>query len=322
MTNIVISPKVGLNEKHIENIRSADNNADLKIAKDVDEFKNLLKDAEIIVTYPTYFPKNFSKEMAPKLKWIQSMSAGVNKYMIPGVINSDIILTTSSGVHPIPIAEHVLGMMLSFERNLHLSRDCQNNNVWKEFGDNEVSELYEKTVTIIGLGNIGLRIAELVKAFGAKVIGIKRSVGEKPSYVDELHAEDKIDSVLPVSDYVIVCVPFTQETKNMFDAERLKKMKKGSIIINIGRGGTIDENALIEQLKIGHLKGAGLDVFEEEPLSPTSEFYRMRNVILTAHDSGHTPKYTDRAIEIFCKNLRLRAENKEMINVVDMNRGY
>ncbi|MBI3412868.1 MAG: D-2-hydroxyacid dehydrogenase [Candidatus Aenigmarchaeota archaeon] len=322
MYKILLSPRIKLSGENKGKMRSSCSDIEFAQSKDADETKSLLKDADIFLTFPMDFPKDFSEEMAPKLKWIHTMSAGVDKFMVPGLVHSDIILTNSSGIHAIPISEHVLGMILAFERNLHISRDYQNRGEWHRFAFEEMSELDGKTVAVIGLGEIGLRTAKLLKAFGTKIIAVKRTAGEKPEFIDELYTQDELGGVLPASDYVIICTPYTKETHHMFDSAKLKKMKEGSIIINIGRGGIIDEKALVEELKKKRLKGAGLDVFEAEPLPADSPLYGMENVILTPHVSGYTPHYADRALGIFCENLKLFAGNNRMINVVDKKEGY
>ncbi|MBI4177736.1 MAG: D-2-hydroxyacid dehydrogenase [Candidatus Aenigmarchaeota archaeon] len=296
--------------------------AELAFPKDENRFTDALKSADVLLTFPADFPANFSDKAAPKLGWIHTMSAGVDRFMVPGLVNSGIILTNSSGIHAIPIAEHVLGMILSFERNLHLSRDYQSKKEWHRFEFGQMSELRGKTAAVYGLGEIGLRISKILKAFEVKVIGIKREKTEKPELIDKLYSINDADSALPIADYVIICLPYTKETRHMFDANRLSKMKRGAVIINIGRGGIVDEDALIGQLTSGSLKGAGLDVFEQEPLPVSSPFYSMPNVIVTPHVSGATPHYIDRATKIFCENLRHYLNKEPMTNVVDKRRGY
>ncbi len=322
MKYILISPKIKLDENQLKKIKSISKNTEIKVAKNENEVKKLIPGAEIFLTYPAEFPMDFSTEMAPNLKWVHTMSAGAERFA--SMENTNTILTNSSGVHAVPIVEHVIGMILSFERNLHLYRDNQLQRKWVREDDAnlKLTELKGKTVCVVGLGDIGLRLCKILKAFETKIVGVKRSAADKPDYVDQLFTADRIKEALAGADYVVLCIPHTKETYRMFGPEMLKSMKKGSVLINIGRGGIVDENALIKSINDGHLRGAGLDVFEKEPLPEQSPLYGMKDVIITPHVSGSTPHYIDRAIEIFCNNIKAYPDVKKMSNIVDKKKGY
>jgi phosphoglycerate dehydrogenase-like enzyme len=261
-------------------------------------------------------------EFEPPLKWIHLTSAGVEE-LPQRLIKSDILITNSSGVHSIPIAEHVLGFMLVFCRRLYKSFRIQlQEKRWvRDFKIQDVSELYGKTVAIIGLGRIGSRIAQLAKAFGMRTVGVVRTQGVRTP-VDKLFTSIETDKALKSADYVVVCLPLTKETYHSFDFKRFRQMKPSAFFINIGRGKVVNELDLVKALKRNLIAGAGLDVTEEEPLAETSELWSMDNVIITPHYSGWTPYYMDRVIDIFCQNLRAFHEGKRMPTLVDKELGY
>jgi D-2-hydroxyacid dehydrogenase (NADP+) len=262
------------------------------------------------------------KAVAPNLKWIHLMSAGANG-LPENILNSDIIVTNSSGVHPIPIAEHVFTFILMFSRKIDKTFRTQiKEETWKRDRAGGQDELFGKTMTIVGMGQIGSRVAELGKAFGMKTLGIVRNPNRKEDGVDKIGGIGDIREFLKVSDFVVDCLPATPETKGLFDLKMFKKFKKGSFFVNIGRGDTVVEKDLIAALKTGLIAGAGLDVFEVEPLPDSSPLWKMDNVIITPHSSGWSPKYIDRMIEIFCKNLEAYLKKKPMPNLVDKKPGY
>ncbi len=184
-----------------------------------------------------------------------------------------------------------------------------------------LDELAGKTLGIIGLGSIGMEIARKGKCFGMNVIGIKKT-HENVRWVDEVYTPENLDIVLGESDYLVLCVPATDETKNLIGERELKKMKISAYLINIARGDVIDENALIRALKEKWIAGAAIDVTREEPLSPDSPLWELDNLIITPHVAGSSPYYWDRAVDIFVENLKRFFQGEELINVVDWDRGY
>lgn len=307
--------------KKIEDI-----SADLIVQKSHKE-KELLefvKDADIL------FAQFFSRELflaAKKLKWIQTLSAGVERFLLPEVVKSHVIITNASGVHSIPISEHVIGLMLCLSRKLHLFIRRQFGKKWEGFGIGslieQIEELSGKTVGIVGVGRIGSEIARKAKAFGMRVIATRRNLSKpKPEHVDDIIAINNLKTLLVESDFVVIAVPLTKETEGMIGEDELKSMKKTSYLINISRGKIVQEKKLIQALKEGWIAGAGLDTFEKEPLPQDSELWEMKNVIITPHVAGATPHYLERATNIFCENLKRFMRNEPLINVVDKTLGY
>ena len=258
-------------------------------------------------------------EKAEKLQWVHTLAAGVDRLLFPEFVESDIVLTNSSGVHPVPISEHVLGMMLMFSRRLNESVKNQLHKEWKR---PVPAELYGKTLGIIGFGSIGERIGYLGKCFGMYVVGLKRNIDYKTDSAHELVPLDKLDDLLNRSDFVVLSLPLTKDTNHLISEREFGVMKDTACIINISRGKIICEEDLVKALQAKEIAGACLDVFEEEPLPVESPLWELDNVIVTPHYAGSTPEYFNRAIDIFCDNLRRFLKGEEMVNVVDKKRGY
>jgi phosphoglycerate dehydrogenase-like enzyme len=255
---------------------------------------------------------------APNIKWVHALSAGVEKLLLPEIQTSSTILTNSKGIHGIPVSEHVFAMMLSFTRglNLYIRQQCQHK--WKRV---HTDEIHEKTIAIVGLGSIGREIAKKAKCLGMEVVATKREMTAE-IFVDRLFRPDQLEEMLAIADFVVLSLPLIEETKGFFGLKQFEAMKRSAYLINIARGGVIKENDLIQALEQGLIKGAGLDVFEEEPLPETSPLWDMTNVIITPHMAALSPYYLDRAIKLFVDNLARYVQGREMINVVDKTKGY
>ncbi|TDF94089.1 D-2-hydroxyacid dehydrogenase [Paenibacillus piri] len=278
-----------------------------------------LADAEIVAGWSSAIVEPCLRP-GTKLRWVQNWGAGVDVIPLEAIADAGVMLTTASGVHPNPISETVLGMMLGLTRNIHRSVAHQLKRRWESKGP--LGEMHGKTVGILGVGAIGTEVAKLCKAFGMTVLGVKRTPSSS-AYADRMVTMEGLDEVLQESDYIVVTLPLTKETKHVIGRSQFERMKPTAYYINIGRGGTTDEQALIEALRSGRIAGAGLDVFEVEPLPETSPLWEMDNVILTPHNSGSTVYYNDRAMDIFLRNLSDYAAGREpQLNRVDLNRQY
>jgi phosphoglycerate dehydrogenase-like enzyme len=302
-----------LTEDHIRKIEGL--SPDIRVLVEEDVLK-VITDVDILVA-GTFDAEILCK--ADNLKWVHALAAGVDRLLFPEFIDSDIILTNSSGVHPIPISEHVLGMMLMFTRGLHAAMKSQFQKKWER---PTPVELYGKTLGIIGFGSIGERIGQLGKSCGMRVIGLKRNIEHTTSSADELLPPEKLNTLLEHSDFVVISLPLTPQTTHYITLQELKKMKDTAYLINISRGKTIKEEDLIEALQSCIIKGAGLDVFEEEPLPSHSPLWDMDNVIITPHYAGSTPEYFNRAISIFYENVQRYLQGESLLNRVDKKRGY
>ena len=249
-------------------------------------------------------------EASPKLRFIQSISAGMNQFSQPRLAAAGITLASAQGANERAVAEHTIGLLLSLTRHLARARDDQARRHWPPVvGDpaDRQEELAGKTLLIVGFGRIGIRIARLARAFGMRVIGMKRSSSDAGE-ADEIVPPDRLLEVLPRADVLVLACPLTPETERLIRAEHLAAMKPSAYLVNVARGRVVDEEALIAALKEGSIRGAGLDCMVEEPLPATSELWGMANVVLTPHSAGETRGYEENVLDIFLDNLeRFRA---------------
>ncbi|NHN28963.1 D-2-hydroxyacid dehydrogenase [Paenibacillus agricola] len=275
-----------------------------------------LEEAVVYVGWPT----DDEIRAMPKLQWIQLPSAGADGYVSNPALREQVVVTNSSGVFGVPGAEHAIALMLAFTRQLHVHFRQQAEKIWKR--NPYCLEIQDSTVTVIGMGDIGTEICRKAKGLGAYVIAVKRSQAAKPEFVDELVVTADLGEVLERSDFIVSALPMTEQTKGLISAELIKKMKKGAVFINVGRGGTVDEAALIEALQNGDLEGAGLDVTEIEPLPNTSPLWSMDNVMITSHAVGVTPKKADRRTALLVANFEKFLQGEPLTNTVVRARGY
>ncbi len=260
---------------------------------------------------------------AENLHWYQQWGAGADwlaRY--PQAVAMDFVLTNASGVHPIQITEHIFALLLAFARGLPRAVQSQAQREWDRAEGGNIFELYGKTMLLVGVGAIGERTAEVAAAMGMRVLGIRRHASEPAPHVEAMYGPDRLLDLLPGADFVVLTVPLTAETRGMFGRREFQAMKPTTYIVNIGRGGTIDETALVEAINSGQIAGAGLDVFETEPLPADSPLWTTPNVIVTAHYAGRTPRYEERARAIFLDNLERYAAGQPLRNVVDKKLGY
>lgn len=260
-------------------------------------------------------------DVAPNLRWIQLTSAGADRLLNSGFIQQGVTVTTVSGLHATPIGEFVISSILMIAKKAPQYMRAQARHEWSRFMPRE---LFGATVGIVGLGNIGAEVGRLAKSFGCRVIATKRSTTERHRalYADEIRPTAELHSLLADSDYVVLSMPLTPETRGMIGDSELKAMKPTAGLINIARGPVVDEAALIRALNDGTIAAAALDVFDQEPLPVESPLWDMENVIISPHISGGTEIYNQRAVAIFCENLQLHLAGEQLRNVVDPERGY
>ncbi len=268
-----------------------------------------------------------SREMiaaAPRLRWMQQWSAGTDWLLrAPEAVAAPFVLTNASGVHAQPIGEHIMALTLALARRLPQAMRAQAQGRWERpAATAEIAELADRTMLIVGVGAIGARTAHFAAALGMRVIGVRRDSARPVDDVAEMHGPQDLDALLPLADVVVLTIPLTRETRHLIGETQLRAMKPSAYLINIGRGPTVDEAALARALREGWIAGAGLDVFEKEPLPESSPLWTLENVIITAHYSGRTPRYDERATEIFIDNLERYLAGRPLRNVVDKVRGY
>ncbi|MGQ9610253.1 MAG: D-2-hydroxyacid dehydrogenase [bacterium] len=311
-----ILSQVELEEKEIERLKAELPSLEVVVAPSIEKEMEEIVDADIFFGR---IPQ--SVFIAGKnLKWVQVFGAGVETQFFPELVNSDVILTNTSGAYNYTMADQAFALILAISRGIAMFERNRKQRIWGR--TTMLRQLAGQTLGVIGLGNIGGEIAKRGKAFGMKVIAVDIRDIECPSYVDQLCKIDNLDDVLSQSDYLVLVVPLTNLTRGMIGREELRKMKPTAYLINIGRGPLVDEKALIESLKTGIIAGAGLDVFEKEPLPPDSELWDMENVVMSPHVGGLSPETRALSFEIFLENFKRFISNKPLRNVVDKQRQF
>lgn len=307
-----------IEEIHRAKLREISPNAELIFTNDKQLDKDLIAKADILIGMP---PRSLLK-YAKKLKWLQLISAGAERYVQEGVLPEGVTLTNATGAYGKSMAEYMLCSVLSLLLDFPHYRDNQHRHVWQSSGKSR--HILGTTALVVGLGNIGSEFAKRYKALGGKVIGVKRTSGKKPDYLDELYTSDHLDELLPRADVVTLSLPSTGETQHLFDQEKIEKMKPDSILINVGRGTAVDTNALSSALYAGKIYGAALDVTDPEPLPADHPIWDAPNTIITPHISGgwDARENFERVFEIICTNLSNYDNGSPLINLVDRKTGY
>lgn len=264
-------------------------------------------------------------DLAPHVRWVQSTSAGIGQFVhrmgyakrMPGTV-----FTTASGVHAQPLAEFCLMTMLAFTKGLPRMMRDQARKHWERYAGTDLSG---RTLLIVGVGRIGTTLARFARPFGMTVLGVKRHTdGVDPAslHVDELHPVDALHLVLPRAEYLVLVTPHTGETEQMIGARELALLPEGAILVNIARGAVVDEPALVQALQSGHVGGAALDVFAEEPLPRESPLWDMDNVLVSPHSGSTSDRENGKLTDLFCDNLRRYLDGKPLRNVLDPERLY
>ena len=280
--------------------------------------------AEIPDTEVLYgFPNAAVIDAATSLKWVQSPGAGVDWVArVPGLVESEIVVTNTRGAHAPSIAEHVFAMLLTFTRGIPQSLSWPKEHYWgRAEGYRALREMYRSTMGIIGCGAIGQAIARRALAFEMDVIAVDANPCDPINGV-ELLPPDRLDDLLARSDAVVVTVPYTAETHHLLNEQTIGRMRNDAYLIGISRGGIIEEQALANALREGRLAGAAIDVTETEPLPADSPLWDTPNLLITPHLAGASGPKEKRCVEIFRDNLVRYAAGEPMINVIDKRRGY
>lgn len=275
---------------------------------------------EIVLGEPEHSTIQFMKN----LRWIQMTWAGANKYTSAPDFPAHIILTSASGAYGCVISEYIVSGILALYKNLFSYRAQMKRGGWSKIAGEDTLE--GKRVLILGTGNIGQETAKKLKCFGSYTVGICRTPGKKHLSFDEIYTIDSVDTQLQSADVVIIALPGTPETAEMFDAERIKRMKSSAILVNVGRGFIVNTHALTDALENGLLRGAVLDVTDPEPLPENHPLRSMENVLLTPHISGISwgeNQFTrKRILDIFCENIKRDRNHEPKKNMIDFSKGY
>ncbi|MCT4477897.1 D-2-hydroxyacid dehydrogenase [Peribacillus frigoritolerans] len=281
-------------------------------------WRNHIADAEVIAGWKAEMSASID---ASEVKWIQTWSAGVNALPLENLEQMNVQITTANGVHAYPISETIFALMLALTRKVDTYIKQQQTKTWHHAHMKQ--EIHEKTIGIIGVGKIGKETAKIAKAFGMTVLGMRHS-NKSEEFVDEMFTQKQLNDLLPRCDYIVVTLPLTQETRYMFGKKEFMLMKRSAFFINIGRGNLVIQNDLVQALMDKEIAGAGLDVFETEPLPENSPLWELENVIITPHTSGNTEFYDQRLIhDIFMPNLKNYLNGKKpSTNLLDYKKGY
>lgn len=258
--------------------------------------------------------------MCPKLKWIHSRWAGLDSLLFPELVESEVILTNGRGVFSPSLGEFALAAILHFAKDLRRMVRNQSAGVWQPF---DVEEIAGKTVGIVGYGDIGRAVATRVRAMGMRVLATRRHIpeGDDP-LIERYYPSEQLQEMLTRCDYVVIAAPLTNETWHMIGEPEIAAMKPNAVVVNVGRGPVIDEKALVQALTSGRIKGACLDVFEEEPLPAGHPLYRLENVLLSPHSADNTPDWKHQAMAFFLEQYERFAKGEPLENVVNKRLGY
>jgi phosphoglycerate dehydrogenase-like enzyme len=292
------------------------------VSNDAGRVREWAPQADVIVN-GTSNPPLLSAAIPPatKARWIHSLWTGVDNVLCPEILASPLPLTNGRGVFRRPLAEWSIGAMLYFAYRMRRMVRQQQAGVWEVF---TTEELQGRTLGIVGFGGIGSTTAELARAFGMRIVALRRrpELFEKDALVDQSFAPSQVNDLMAASDYVLLAAPLTNETRGMIGAPQIAAMKPAGVLINVGRGAVVDEPALVQALEGGQIRGAALDVFAVEPLPAGHPFYRLENVLLSPHTADHVQDFIHLAVESFLENLRRFQAGQPLMNLVDKYAGY
>jgi phosphoglycerate dehydrogenase-like enzyme len=268
------------------------------------EFERRVGEADVVVVSGLW--RDDLLDRTQRLHFIQSISAGTDQFDRAKLKERGIRLASAQGVNERAVSEHAMALILAMTRKLPEARDNQAKQAWRGMISNiaqREDELSGKTLLIIGLGRIGSRLAQLAKVFGLRVIGIKRDPATGAEAAASAHGLTDLKTLLPQADFVVLTCPLTKETERVIDADALSRMKRSAYLVNVARGGCVDELALIKALQDQTIAGAAIDVTVDEPLPQSSPLWRFSNVLITPHTAGETRKYEDNVLDILFDNL-------------------
>lgn len=286
-------------------------------------FAEAAKDAEIILYWSG--AHSLLRDvflMCTHLRWIHSRSAGLDRTLFPELVASDLILTNGSGVFSPSLGEFAVAAILYFAKDLRRMVRNQMAGVWEQF---DVSMVSGTTLGIVGYGDIGRAVAARAHALGMHVLGLRRHVSSQPTQdplIGQVYGPEQLRQMLTQCDYIVVATPLNQETRGLIGAAEFGAMKQNAVVINVGRGPVIDEAAMIKALSENRIKGAALDVFDEEPLAQGHSFYKLENILLSPHCADHTPEWLDEAMRFFLSQLERFRRGETLLNIVDKKFGY
>src|SRR5580704_9709727 len=315
--------------EHTVLVVTQDNDPQLSMLKDLrhivgrkpDDFSSAVNDPVVILAWSA--PRAVLRDvfhMCKDVRWVHSRSAGLDNVLFPELVASTVPLTNGSGVFSQSLGEFALGAILYFAKDFRRMIRNQEAGVWEQF---DVEEIAGQTVGIVGYGDIGRAVAKRVHPMGMTVLANKRHPPESPDpMIDQFYKTEELRQMLARCDYVVVSLPLTAETRHMISDAEFAAMKPTAVVINIGRGPVIDQAAMVRALTAGRIKGAGLDVFEQEPIPAGDPMYRLENVLLSPHCADHTADWLNQAMRFFLEQYRRFTNGEPLQNVVNKTLGY
>jgi phosphoglycerate dehydrogenase-like enzyme len=309
-------PPIAMLEKELSGV-------EIVVGNSAETFKQTAANASVLFNWSGSLPLFRTVfGMCPNLRWVHSRSVGLERTLFPELSNSPAQLTNGSGVFSASLGEFVLGAILYFAKNFRRMVRNQVSGVWEAF---DVMPVSGQTVGIIGYGDIGRAVAARVRPLGMSVLAVKRHASQSTfsdPLVEQVYLPEQRAEMLSRCDYVVVATPLTSETRAMIGEPEFAAMKPTAVVINVGRGPVIDEGALVQALSSGRIKGAALDVFDQEPLPQGHPFYKLENVLLSPHCADHTPDWLDNAMQFFVAQYERFRKGEPLLNVVDKKLGY
>ncbi len=305
-------------------LEEADGSGD-GVPRSTSSLREALRDAEVYCGFG--IPREVFA-VSDRLRWVHSGAAGVGGSLYREMLESGVVFTNSAGIHAVPVAEHAVALMFHIARGLdQVEASRRAGRPWDRdriaCTPSPVGELFESVVGIIGYGGIGREVGRMAKGLGMRVWAVKRDPERGGlEHADRVFGPAGLDEVLAGSDYVVITVPHTPATSGLIGSAELGRLKRSAVLINVARGDIVDEAALIEALRAGKIRGAGLDVYRAEPLPATSELWDLDNVRLTPHIAGVSPRFWERETELILENIRRYLAGEPMLNVVDKQAGY
>ncbi len=309
--------RVELTDRHREEIASAVEGAQLVMPESEVEMLDVMPQVEVV--FGSLSPEMFRR--GERLRWVQTWGAGVDGQLFKSFVDSNVVLTSGRGTVGVHLAEHAMALLLGLTRGIAWA-------VRKPGWDQRMPirnaswELVGMTMGIVGLGGTGRELARRAGAFGMRVIAVDPEDVDVQPCVASCWKMDRFHDLLALSDVVSVCAPLTPDTRGMFDERAFRSMKSGALLINVTRGGIMDEHALVDALARGRIAGAGLDVVPVEPLPPDHPLWKMENVLITPHTAGGSPNRQDRIVNLFCENLKRLEAGQPLLSVIDKKKGY
>jgi phosphoglycerate dehydrogenase-like enzyme len=310
-------------EAHIAMLREQLANVRIIVGNSAEKFESSAAHAPVLFNWSgplALFKKVFA--MCPNLVWVHSRSVGLERTMFPELMESSVPLTNGTGVFSASLGEFALGAILYFAKDFRRMIRNQMAGVWEAF---DVQWASGQTVGIIGYGDIGRAVAARVRPMGMKVLAVRRHASTPQStdpLAEEIYTPERRLEMISRCDYVVVATPLTSETRGMIGEAEFAAMKPTAVMINVGRGPVINEEAMIRALSSGRIKGAALDVFDHEPLPAGHPFYKLENVLLSPHCADHTPDWLDNAMKFFIEQYERFRKGEPLLNVVDKKLGY